>query len=712
MKTQRRVFLLFSAVALSLIGQIAPSFADKRIALVIGDGAYQHTATLANPPNDAKDIAEALKAIGFDVTLKVDIEKRQMDQAIAQFARDGKTADVVLFYYAGHGMQFEGKNFLMPIDAELQDELSLRYEMTALDDVKEALRLSPGVKIMVLDACRNNPLAENFGRSIIRSARDIPNVRGFAPLESGQGMIIVYATQANAVADDGGGRNSPFSQAFLKEVKEPGLEVGTMFRRIEGDVYKATKGQQSPELSISMVPEYYLNRSETDQAVWARVRDALDAGSLRDFLDRFPNSPFASEARARVDQLERDAREKADREDAARQQRQKELDAARQQEDQAKSDREAAEAKAREDDLAQKLAAAEAERQRLAKELAQRTADQAEQAKKDREAAEAKAREDDLAQKLAAAEAERQRLAQELTQRTADQAAVQAKRATSPAGDQAAAIASLQAGLQRWQKQADQEGKSMFGDPYQTDTDEPPAKPSTPADGDKSSAANENMRRLMADFFKKNPQLAQQFGAVAGAQNAEDEANAKSAKAFAAITAGEPQTPVDSAQQPFPTHQAPALQQQASAANYAQESTDFGVSPQNALQSNLGTRTPTQIPGARVVTTTALHEAIQQRQRFLLVDAWDDNQHASLPGAVHIPYAGSFGSFNDKTQRALRLELTRLTGGARDYPIVFYCAGSICWESYNAALRAVAMGFSQVYWYRGGVAAWKAAGLN
>ncbi len=372
-----RLLLLFCLAALCVLCQITPSLADKRVALVIGNGAYEHTPTLINPPNDAADVAEALKAIGFQVTLKTDLEKRQMDQTIAQFARDGKTADSALFYYAGHGMQFEGKNFLMPVDAELQDEVSLRYEMTGLDEVKAALQLSPGIKIMVLDACRDNPLADKFVRSISVTTRDIPKVQGYARPEMAQGIIIVYATQADEVARDGGGRNSPFSAAFLKEIKEPGLEVGAMFRRIGADVYAATNGLQSPELSISMVPEYYLNQSETDQTIWARIRTRADVSTLKEFLDRYPNSFYAPDARALMDLLEREAREKADREAAARELRQREANAARLQQEQAKSERASGEASAHERELASKLAAAEDERRKLEQELAQRAADQA-----------------------------------------------------------------------------------------------------------------------------------------------------------------------------------------------------------------------------------------------------------------------------------------------------------------------------------------------
>jgi uncharacterized caspase-like protein len=427
MTSARHLLKVFFALAAMIVIGATPGFADKRVALIIGNGAYKYTPALPNPQNDAADVAEALKAIGFEVTLKTNLEKRQMDQVIAQFARDGKTADAALFYYAGHGMQFEGKNFVMPIDAELQDEVSLRYEMTSLDDIKAALERSPGVKIMVLDACRNNPLADQFVRSISLTTRDIPRVQGYARLEKSQGMIVVYATQADEVARDGGGRNSPFTTAFLKEIQEPGLEVGTMFRRIGADVYAATYGLQSPELSISMVPEYYLNQSETDQMIWARIRTHADVPTLKEFLGRYPNSFYAPDARALLDLLEREARETADRGAAARELAQREAEAERLQQEQAKSERTAAEASARERQLTEKISAAEDQRRKLEQELADRTANQAavearnqaelERLQKDREQHEAELRAQIDKEQATASQLEKERLLREAQDR-------------------------------------------------------------------------------------------------------------------------------------------------------------------------------------------------------------------------------------------------------------------------------------------------------
>jgi hypothetical protein len=371
------IFVLLLVCA-GVIAQVLPCLADKRVALVIGNSKYKNTPSLVNPQNDAADVADALRAVGFQVTLRLDAEKRQMDQAIAQFAREASDSDAALFYYAGHGMQFQGRNYVMPVDAELQDEISLRYEMTAIDDVKVALERSNGVKIMVLDACRNNPLAAKLVRSISAVSRDIPNVQGYARPEKTRGMIVVYATQADDVANDGVGRNSPFSTAFLKEIKEPGVEIGTMFRRIGGDVYQATNGQQSPELSISLVPEYYLNQSETDQTIWARIRATTDSAIIQKFVERYPESFYVPDAKARLDLLEREARDKTDTRPHPDEKGENASGAtlpsavATQKE----QERIAREAKAREEALAAKLAAAETDRQNLARELAEREASQ------------------------------------------------------------------------------------------------------------------------------------------------------------------------------------------------------------------------------------------------------------------------------------------------------------------------------------------------
>jgi uncharacterized caspase-like protein len=408
------VFALLALVALA-----GAASADRRVAVVMGNAHYANAPPLRNPGNDATDIDAALTRLGFKVTLRLDATRRQFDQALEQFSRDAKTADAALFYYAGHGLQYQGRNYLVPVDAELRDEVSLRYETAAVEEVKEALEGSNGVKILILDSCRDNPFTERLNRSLRLSTRDIPRLQGLAREEGAKGMIIVYSTQPDEVANDGIGRNSPFSTALLKELDEPGLEVDAMFRRVENDVYRATSGAQLPELSISLAPAYYLNQSETDQTVWSRIRAGADAAALGAFIKRYPSSFYAPDARARLDLIESQERELA----AAQRlrARQDALDAA------------AAAAKTRAQQLADQLSEAGKEEARLRDELAE------EARAKEGDAARSQADKDDLAHRetalkarivqLQAGDLEKQQALQEQLDAQRVRAATQAKAA-------------------------------------------------------------------------------------------------------------------------------------------------------------------------------------------------------------------------------------------------------------------------------------------
>ena len=145
--------------------------------------------------------------------------------------------------------------------------------------------------------------------------------------------------------------------------------------------------------------------------------------------------------------------------------------------------------------------------------------------------------------------------------------------------------------------------------------------------------------------------------------------------------------------------------------NYASETTDWGVQPQSTLKRDVGSRTPIAIPGARVVATSDTVRALQSGTSFLMIDARGDPHDSTIQGAIRMPYAGLSGTFDDPVQQALGLQLQDLTGGDLDRAIVFFCQGAQCWESYNATLRAANLGYTNLYWYRGGLAAWTEAGL-
>src|SRR3954469_8056802 len=161
------------------------ALADRRVALVIGNSHYTiPSLVLSNPANDAEDVAAALRDLGFEVIYKTDLDKRGFETAMAQFARLATDADAALFYYAGHALQYQGRNYLMPTDAELEDEVSLRYQMMMIDDIRAALDRASGVKIMILDACRNNPVVESLRRRIGGESRALGGgVRGLARID-------------------------------------------------------------------------------------------------------------------------------------------------------------------------------------------------------------------------------------------------------------------------------------------------------------------------------------------------------------------------------------------------------------------------------------------------------------------------------------------------------------------------------------------------
>jgi uncharacterized caspase-like protein len=211
----RLVTAIACAAILTCFGAV-PSHADKRVALIIGNGAYAHAPHLPNPAHDANDVAAALKRVGFDTIVETDLDQAGMQNAAIRFARAARTADVALFYYSGHAIQYDGVNYLLPVDEELNDEADLR-RMARADEILADLQRAKNLRILVLDSCRNNPLADELKRSI-GLTRGASIGRGLARMDSPEGTIISYSTQAGQAAVDGTGRNSPYTGAFLKYI--------------------------------------------------------------------------------------------------------------------------------------------------------------------------------------------------------------------------------------------------------------------------------------------------------------------------------------------------------------------------------------------------------------------------------------------------------------------------------------------------------------
>lgn len=235
-----------------------PAAAETRVALVIGNGGYPASGmALANPPRDARAVAAALRDLGFATDEVLDAGREAMEDAIVRFVRGARDADVALFFYAGHGLQDLGRNYLMPVDAKLEDETDLRRRFVRLDDVLEDLAGTRAARIVVLDACRDNAAVEAL-RAAVPKSRSASVSRGLAAVPKTAGMLVAFATQPNRVAADGEPGNSPFTKALVQHLGTPGVELRTALTRVRVDVARATGDAQVPEVSDSLLGEIYL----------------------------------------------------------------------------------------------------------------------------------------------------------------------------------------------------------------------------------------------------------------------------------------------------------------------------------------------------------------------------------------------------------------------------------------------------------------------
>jgi uncharacterized caspase-like protein len=252
-----RCSLTIAVLVSALVALAAPAHAQSRVALVIGNSAYRHTPRLINPLNDAKDIAAALASLGFDVSEAVDLDKHALDEALRAFAGRSADAGTALVFYAGHGLQVSGQNYLLPIDARLESERDLDFEAVRLDLVLRQLETGRAGKLSLvfLDACRDNPLARNLARAM--GGRSLE--RGLAPVQSGAGAFIAYSTQPGNIARDGTGRNSPFAAALLKHIAAPDRNVSALMIAVRKDVMAATGGRQVPWDHSALTGEFYFN---------------------------------------------------------------------------------------------------------------------------------------------------------------------------------------------------------------------------------------------------------------------------------------------------------------------------------------------------------------------------------------------------------------------------------------------------------------------
>jgi len=307
-----------AVVALALACVLAPALAEKRVALVVGNGAYRHADRLDNPVNDARGMRDALKspALGFEVVYGEDLDHNGLRRAIGQFAGLVGGADVALVFFAGHGATFGDTPYVVPVDAEFSNVDQVPYELMPVETLIGELRRAKGVRIAILDACR-----DNAAESRLKRARG-EGTRGLGPMKNPDGLILAYATQYLSTAADGGGSgHSLFTEALLRNIATPGLDVKDVFFNVGRDVVTATGGKQRPEISVSIYERYALvppaggtaavtvpsgtgAPGADAAAVWRDIQNTTDLAVVVDFVLHYGNVPvYGPLARAKREQL-------------------------------------------------------------------------------------------------------------------------------------------------------------------------------------------------------------------------------------------------------------------------------------------------------------------------------------------------------------------------------------------------------------------------
>ena len=322
----RSLVLLAAAAVLGLQVLATPVSAGQRVALVIGNASYAHAPSLANPLNDATDMGAALERLGFAVTRMDNADQVELRRGLQQFSLAASASEMAVVFYAGHGIEVDKRNFLIPVDARLLSDAEVEFETVPLDLLSRAVDRAKGLRLIILDACRDNPFAVAMQRS--GATRSIG--RGLASVEPSGETLVAYAAKEGTVAADGEGRNSPYTAALLTHLEEPGLEVGLMFRKVRDAVLASTGGRQEPFVygSLSSEGAYLAARPKPEPApdpapaptvvkteprgdgptqaellFWESIKDSTHAADFEAYLEQFPGGTYEVLARNRLKRL-------------------------------------------------------------------------------------------------------------------------------------------------------------------------------------------------------------------------------------------------------------------------------------------------------------------------------------------------------------------------------------------------------------------------
>jgi uncharacterized caspase-like protein len=332
-------FFLSLYLAFCLISIASQANAAARVALVIGNGEYRYSKPLPNPVNDAHDVADALEQLDFTVIRVFNGDFGKIREGIRTFNAEIEHADIGLIYYAGHGMELGGENWMIPVDAELKTDRDLFGEAIGLKTILQAVSRAGSLGLVILDSCRDNPFAARMTRTKLTRSVD----RGLARVEPTSNVLVAYAAKDGTTATDGDGRNSPYTAALLKHLGTRGLEVSFVFRKVRDDVMAATGRRQqpfvygslsskaiylrapdpvpqassvaaqpgaavaAPSAAQSAVPPAAASAGtapDIDGTVWESISRSTDAALFENFLRQFPRSPRGGEAQARLAALQ------------------------------------------------------------------------------------------------------------------------------------------------------------------------------------------------------------------------------------------------------------------------------------------------------------------------------------------------------------------------------------------------------------------------
>jgi hypothetical protein len=319
-------FLIAAISAATFLVSANAALADKRVAFVVGNGAYKNVAALPNPAVDAKSMAKLLRNVGFDVVEGANLTRDKMTEKLLDFGKKAEGSDVALFFYAGHGIAVNGTNYLLPVDADLKSEMDVKLGAAInVDLTLEQTMADAKVKLVFLDACRDNPFAAKIRSA--KATRSVSVASGLAEMKSGEGTLIAFATGPGQTALDGGvGTNSPFTRALMANIASPGVEIQQAMTKVRAQVNEETGKNQLPWGHTNLIGTVYLNpapvasgsaveapntpaavagpASEVELEFWRSIKASNKPEELNAYLTNYPNGTFKSIALARIAALQ------------------------------------------------------------------------------------------------------------------------------------------------------------------------------------------------------------------------------------------------------------------------------------------------------------------------------------------------------------------------------------------------------------------------